>query len=143
MGHAVRSIAVILAIALCLGATVDGDPAAVEKRAFEELATRRAGDRQPVSSDPFAQITVEGLAWDPPACPLTELPDTAKLTLHLAPTLLLRVELVELQSALDGLLVRLHEVQVDSLPHISGVLELRFYTHPALPREFTGACALA
>ncbi len=61
MGRAVPSIALIFVVGLCLGATVDGDPAAIQKRTLEELATRRGGDRQPVSSDPFAQITVDGL----------------------------------------------------------------------------------
>jgi len=61
MGHATRLLALILATGLCFGATLDSGSAVDEKRAFDEVAARRAGERRRTQGDPFAQITVAGL----------------------------------------------------------------------------------
>jgi hypothetical protein len=48
-------------MAVCLGATNVRVPAADQSTAFEETASRRSGDRRPISTDPFSHITTGGL----------------------------------------------------------------------------------
>jgi hypothetical protein len=61
MGHATRLLALILATGLCFGATLDSGSAVDEKRDFDEVAVRRAGERRPIHGDPFAHIMADRL----------------------------------------------------------------------------------
>jgi hypothetical protein len=57
----VRSLVLILAVGFCLGASVTKDATFDEKRAIEEVGTRRPGGRLAVSADPFELITADAL----------------------------------------------------------------------------------
>jgi hypothetical protein len=59
--RAARSLVLILAVGFCLGASVTKDVTCDEKRALEELGTRRPGGRLGLSTDPFELITADAL----------------------------------------------------------------------------------
>ncbi len=61
MGHAARSLALIVVLGLGFGATLDGHPTADPAKALDEPAARTPGERRSLAGDPFAQITTEGL----------------------------------------------------------------------------------